>query len=202
MFERDLRTLSFVPRWVITRNIHTQSVAEHSFYVAVYAGQLAEYLDFEGNMGDLYHAALWHDAEECFTGDIPGPAKRHMFDISLTPRQQQLWVRDGLSLRFPGQMRPVTYEMRLILKVANLLDEVFYKATEIQMGNHGAHHSLYLSRDRLLAAIDNLPVNNKTTIRWHEIKEHIKELVMAAVSDHIGGEDRLPEENSDVAPRN
>lgn len=190
MFERDLRTLSFVPRWVITRNIHTQSVAEHSFYVAVYAGQLAEYLGFEGNMGDLYHAALWHDAEEAFTGDIPGPSKRSTFGADA-----DIWVREGLELRFSNQVRPVTKEIKAILKVANLLDEVLYKATEIQMGNRGAMHSFLLSRQRLMDSVTFLALTKEGAVA-------LSTKMVDSIELHLAGQDKLPENNSDVAPRN
>lgn len=187
MFERDLRTLSFVPRWVITRNIKTQSVAEHSFFVAVYAGQLAEYLGFEGDMADLYHAALWHDAEESFTGDVPGPAKRSTFGSGAA-----VWIRAGMSIRFPSQDRPVTSEIKTILKVANLLDEVLYKATEIQMGNRGAMHSFLLSRQRLMDSLFALVLTNPGLA-------DLKTRVVDAIDLHMAGQDKLPENNSDVA---
>jgi 5'-deoxynucleotidase YfbR-like HD superfamily hydrolase len=190
LFERDLRTLSFVPRWVITKNLKTQSVAEHSFYVAVYAGQLAEHLGFEGDMGDLYHAALWHDAEECFTGDIPGPTKR-----SIQGEMADIWVRDGVAARFPGSVRPVTAEIKLILKIANLLDEVFYKATEIQMGNRGAQQSYQTSITRLFRAINMLPLTDTgRKVVWRIAED--------AANLHLAGQDKLPENSDDLAPRN
>lgn len=189
MFERDLRTLSFVPRWVITRNIRTQSVAEHSFYVAVYAGQLAHYLEYEGDLGTLLHYALWHDVEEVFTGDIPGPAKR-----SMVGDQAELWLMMGLQARFGFSLAPLTGEGKLIIKIANLLDEVFYKATEIQMGNRGAMHEYKLSSARLYTAFQMLSLSQpRMKDLWMKIDD--------AINLHLAGQDKLPENNSDLAAK-
>ena len=193
MFERELRTLSFVPRWVITRNIKTQSVAEHSFYVAVYAGQIAEFLNWHEDdpicTVNLLHAALWHDVEECFTGDIPGPTKR---DLGWSGRGS--WLYGEIEKRFGNEVTEITEDARRILKVANLLDEVFYKATEINMGNTGARHSYQSSMCRLELAISQLPAGS------HQLQEFAR-AVEQAIATHEVGQDKLPENNDDMQPR-
>lgn len=187
MFERELRTLSFVPRWVITRNIKTQSVAEHSFYVAVYADQIARFIGARCDRGELLHAALWHDAEECFTGDIPGPSKRNMIhDQEL----YQKWIIEELKGRFKDQIPYINEETRQILKIANLIDEVLYKATEINMGNADATYSFGLSFDRLVMALKDLPFGKE-----------LGHLIHRSIQEHTRGNDKLPENNSDLAPR-
>jgi len=192
LFERELRTLGFVPRWVITRNIKTQSVAEHSFYVAIYAGQIAGFMGRgREEIGEILHAALWHDVEECFTGDIPGPAKR---DMACQAPSHKDWLLAEIERRFPGQVCNISDDIRRILKVANLLDEVFYKATEINMGNKGAIHSCSLSHNRLYAAVkDLLSSDNTISEIWYDIQK--------AIEQHKHGVDILPENDNDLAPR-
>ena len=79
---RDLLNLSYVKRWVIAPLHREQSVAEHSFRVAVLVRGLAYHLcrlsDPPTILFDVYRAillAIDHDADECFTGDIPGTHK-------------------------------------------------------------------------------------------------------------------------------
>lgn len=72
----DLLALSTVPRWVIVPHSHPQSVAEHSFRVAVIYMSICGRLDIRGP--DVLSAGLlWsliHDGPESWTGDLPGGA--------------------------------------------------------------------------------------------------------------------------------
>lgn len=88
-----LLNLCHVPRWSIVPVIRPQSVAEHTFRVAVIANALTTRAVkslvrikkvWEGNkydhqitglIDDVTAYALTHDMAEGFTGDIPAPAK-------------------------------------------------------------------------------------------------------------------------------
>lgn len=81
MFITDALALGIVPRWAIVRTIRPQSVAEHSFNVAIIASeilQLNPHLTAGGPICRreqvLWHA-LTHDCDEAVTGDIPRFAK-------------------------------------------------------------------------------------------------------------------------------
>lgn len=160
MFEREYRELSFVPRWPIIRRIKEQSVAEHSYYVTLYAGQVAELIEYKGDRAMLLDMALRHDIEESFTSDIPGPSKRAMIDDEKANR----WVIDELNRRFLENFRQIPMEeelnIKLIIKIADLLDEVFYLATEQQLGNRAISKVLEHSYDRLFKA-------------WHALCTHL-----------------------------
>ncbi len=75
----------YIRRWGLMRNITTETLAEHSYEVAVTAHALA----LIGNklFGRSYNAdrtatlALFHDAPEVFTGDLPTPVKYYNKDI-------------------------------------------------------------------------------------------------------------------------
>lgn len=85
MFITDALALSHVPRWVIVPTVRTQSVAEHSFNVAMIVQEILTRCP-ELVTGDppaiRREAAIWHalthDIDESVTGDIPGIAKRWM----------------------------------------------------------------------------------------------------------------------------
>lgn len=67
---------SIVKRWGIIKMSTTQSVAEHSFNVAVITGKLCDVLGLDGNhKNQLMVEAILHDTDEVYTGDIPTPAK-------------------------------------------------------------------------------------------------------------------------------
>lgn len=134
MFERELRDLSFVKRWQILRSNRSQSVAEHSYYVAVYADQIATYFKWQGDRTALLRYALWHDAAEVATGDIPGPVKRRLVD----PKRLAALEVEYLTAVFPGNewVLPDDIEVRAIVSLANCIDEIFWVGTETQMGNN------------------------------------------------------------------
>ena len=92
LYTQQLLALSFVPRWGIVPMHRTQSVAEHSFRVAViYRILRAE------RMGCGVHAvdslsdprcdwkALIHDHSEHATGDLPAPFSRLLKDKGSIP---------------------------------------------------------------------------------------------------------------------
>lgn len=71
---RDMLNLSYVQRWVIMPTNRPQSVAEHSYRVAIIAMALLDHCSIPGREY-VIRACLSHDVEEVYTGDIPGPDK-------------------------------------------------------------------------------------------------------------------------------
>lgn len=73
----DLLDLSHVPRWITFPVARPQSVAEHSFRVAVIVYDICRYMcvDYQYMLTALLWA-LSHDGPESKTGDLPRPLKR------------------------------------------------------------------------------------------------------------------------------
>lgn len=188
MFERELRDLAFVPRWVIARTIRGQSVAEHSFYVAVYADEIARIIGWPGSnqVGDcrleLMRAALWHDAEECCTGDIPGPAKRTICSQEQYAQAAYAYKteRFGWDHHVTG-FGPNDIAIRAIIKVANLLEECLFLAEERQLGNKAVDQMFYGSRRRMDEAIRKLPGGDPVRLT------RVRELAYAAINSAENG---------------
>jgi 5'-deoxynucleotidase YfbR-like HD superfamily hydrolase len=135
MFEQELRDLSFVPRWGIVRTVNKQSVAEHSYYVVVYTRMLCEAMRL--NDSDTLEAvtfAMWHDVPERVTGDLPGPVKKSIVDEDKLGRIERiaLMAFDGGSWCSGRASNTVA----AIVKAADYIDQCFFLATEIQMGNY------------------------------------------------------------------
>ena len=71
--------MRFIQRWALMRNTAPENVQEHSHQVAVLAHALAVIRKekFGGTVdpGAVAVAALYHDASEILTGDMPTPIK-------------------------------------------------------------------------------------------------------------------------------
>lgn len=134
MFEQEIRDLSFVPRWGIIRSINKQNVAEHSYYVVMYTRMLCDALGM--NPVDTLEAvtlAMWHDVPERVTGDLPGPVKKKIVDEDKLSRVELITLSmfDQCSWR----VGRASATAALIVKTADYIDQCFFLATEIQMGN-------------------------------------------------------------------
>ena len=74
-----LSKLKYILRWGLKRNVEDENVKEHSFDVAVIAHALAiirnTYFDGDIDADRVALMALYHDATEVLTGDLPGPIK-------------------------------------------------------------------------------------------------------------------------------
>ena len=66
--------MATVPRWTIIPTIQKQSVAEHSYFVGLYADWIASMVKYEGSRETLIGYGLLHDMPEIVTGDLPTPA--------------------------------------------------------------------------------------------------------------------------------
>lgn len=123
-----LRRLSMVPRWAVIPTIRSQSVAEHSYYVAVIALRLRHFhaaADRGGiDAAELMHAALCHDELEAFTGDIASPAKRWMDSNEVAHQEYET-----------GCYVPGYDAVGSILKLADLIEAYVFLMEEWDLGN-------------------------------------------------------------------
>lgn len=133
MFKMQERMLAVVPRWSGLPRLHQQSVAEHSFYVALYTDIICRSVGMDTDR--TYAAvsyALIHDMAESTTGDIMGPIKRSLvsyqaleaYERKILAQMGPHYVRDELE---PG--------LRKLVKCANIIDEYFHISLELAMGN-------------------------------------------------------------------
>lgn len=154
MFSHHLRLLSFVPRWQIAPRFRTQTVAEHSYFVALYTMQL---LQHKTNWREYMHVAaishaLQHDVAEARTGDMPGPVKRAVVDRD----KLEAYETEALALMGVEELdidEVAMAEIEALVKVADLIDEYFHVATEIAMGNSLIRPQLNVTRERFEAAV-------------------------------------------------
>lgn len=173
MFEREIRDASFVKRWSIVRTLRDQSIAEHQYFVAMYANDIASAIDLPMMMHvSLLQQCLWHDLEdEIFTGDIPGPAKR-----ALQPDRESFkgkcreWTQKVFGVighrNGSGHRDSEQNVITAILKAADELDAACEMATEAQLGNRNCEIRILPPLRRGLAHLDTLftiyPVEKNT----------------------------------------
>lgn len=147
MILTDLLALSHVPRWSNVRHSPPQSVADHSYRVAVIYLELCARLGKEPSLRGLTRA-IRHDAAESYTGDIPGDFKREVKE-ELRAAEAKL----GLAL---GE-EPADWEKRLI-KIADKIEGFTFIFVN-GIGPHGERiKDLMREELRMLAGGDWQPV--------------------------------------------
>ncbi|OON37099.1 5'-deoxynucleotidase [Izhakiella australiensis] len=85
-FFAHLSRLKLINRWPLMRNVRTENVSEHSLQVAMVAHALAiiknQKFGGELNTDKVAMLALYHDASEVLTGDLPTPVKYYNAQIA------------------------------------------------------------------------------------------------------------------------
>ena len=101
--------LRYIERWSLMRSTIRENVAEHSYHVALLAHMLCEIGNhLFGKSLILDRAttmALFHDATEVFTGDIPTPVKHHNPKMLANFREIEAMAAERLLSMVPPELR-------------------------------------------------------------------------------------------------
>ena len=140
--------MRYITRWGLMRNTFSENIQEHSHQVAVLAHALAlirrEILQLEGPDPDKCAvAALYHDASEILTGDLPTPIKYYNPDIKTAYKQVERIAGERLLDMLPPQLRacyaPLVLEddeaVTPIVKAADKLSAYIKCVEEQKAGN-------------------------------------------------------------------
>ena len=95
--------MRYITRWGLMRNTFSENISEHSHMTAVLAHALAlirrDILHLPGPDPDRCAvAALYHDASEILTGDLPTPIKYHNPEIKAAYKEVERKVFPGYVL--------------------------------------------------------------------------------------------------------
>ena len=143
-----LSRMRYISRWGLMRNTFQENIQEHSHMVAVLAHALAvirrDVLGKKADPGLAAAAALYHDAPEILTGDLPTPIKYYSPDIRDAYKQVEKVSADKLSAMLPEELRgafaPLLREdydpdTRALVKAADKLSAYIKCVEELKAGN-------------------------------------------------------------------
>ena len=128
-----------VRRWHIVQTSREQTLAEHSFGVAVIAGSVAARIRWPGLLHDsnqlrLLQWALSHDIIEVRTGDIPPPFKRALEQVAGGGVVER--AEDAMDREMGGAYRKIKgTEVEMIVKIADQIEAIYF----LQDNGVGAH---------------------------------------------------------------
>ena len=129
-----LGRMRYITRWGLMRNTFSENIQEHSHQVAVLAHALALI------RRDILHlptpdpdrcavAALYHDASEILTGDLPTPIKYYNPDIKDAYKQVERIAGNRLLDMLPPELRE-SYE-HLVLENDETLNPIVKGADKL-----------------------------------------------------------------------
>ena len=141
--------LRWIKRWGLMRNAIEENVATHSWEVATLAHALAiirnRHFGGQVNADRIAAAALYHDATEVITGDMPTPVKYHsqvmreaFGDIEHKAEAELLALLPGdLREDFAPYVRESGWgqEEKELIKAADRLSALLKCQAEMQAGN-------------------------------------------------------------------
>ena len=139
--------MKYINRWGLMRNIQEENIQEHSHMVAVLAHALAviqnRYYGGQVDPGAVAVAALYHDASEILTGDMPTPIKYDNPDIQRAYKDIEAVAERKLLSMLPEDLRAdydevITIpdpEIRALVKAADKLSAYLKCVEELKAGN-------------------------------------------------------------------
>ena len=144
-----LDRLRWIKRWGLKRNVTEENVMEHSWQVATIAHTLGLIHNriFEGNVdvNAIATVALYHDASEVLTGDLPSPIKYHSTAIKTAYKaiesqaEHELLGQLPLALRedFKGLLlhSEISPEISKFVKAADVISAYIKCQSELNAGN-------------------------------------------------------------------
>ena len=140
--------MRFIARWGLMRNSYQENIQEHSHMVAVLAHALALIeRDILGGTADpdrCATAALFHDASEILTGDLPTPIKYFNPEIKKAYKQVEAVSCEKLLGLLPQELQksyePLLFEsdeeVGVIVKAADKLSAYLKCVEELKAGNN------------------------------------------------------------------
>ncbi|HBI0241414.1 TPA: 5'-deoxynucleotidase [Salmonella enterica] len=148
-FFAHLSRMKLINRWPLMRNVRTENVSEHSLQVAMVAHALAAIKNrkFGGqlNAERIALLAMYHDASEVLTGDLPTPVKYFNSQIAQEKAIEKI-AQQKLVDMAPDELRDIfaplidenawSEEEQAIVKQADALCAYLKCLEELSAGNN------------------------------------------------------------------
>ena len=131
-----------IDRWALMRNTSKENIQEHSHMVAV--------------------AALYHDATEIITGDMPTPIKYYNQTLRASYQEVEDMAANRLLSMLPEELRgeyedllqPTDPEVEALVKAADKLSAYLKCVEELKAGNN----EFRLAKEQTYAALTKNPL--------------------------------------------
>ena len=161
-----LSRMKYINRWGLMRNTVAENIQEHSHQVAVLAHALAviqnRFYGGQVDPGQVAVAALYHDASEILTGDMPTPIKYDNPDIQAAYKQVESMAEQKLLSMLPQELRgdfdPIVSisdpEIHALVKAADKLSAYLKCVEEVKAGNA----EFRLAKEQTFAALNQSPI--------------------------------------------
>ena len=139
--------MRYINRWGLMRNTRLENIQEHSHQVAVLAHALAvienRYFGGQIDPGAVAVAALYHDASEILTGDMPTPIKYGNPAIQNAYKEVEAVAERKLLTMLPQELQgayapvltEVDPEVERLVKAADKLSAYIKCVEELKAGN-------------------------------------------------------------------
>ena len=157
--------MRYIGRWGLMRNTFEENIQEHSQMVAVLAHALAVIRRdvFGGDIdpGQAAVLALYHDAPEILTGDLPTPVKYYNPEIRDAYREVETVSARRLLSMLPDALRPAYEPLLLedpesgyhaVVKAADKLSAYIKCVEELKAGNSEFRQAAEQTRQALEAS--------------------------------------------------
>ena len=171
-FYAMLSRMKYINRWGLMNNTRQENIAEHSLEVALLAHALVTISNtrFGTNLNADRVAvmAIFHDASEIKTGDLPTPVKYYNEEIRKSYKQiENISERKILSM-LPDDLKP-SYEPLIDATKADIELEIYVKAAD--------------KLSALIKCLSELSMGNKEFVKAERtIREALDEMTLPALN--------------------
>lgn len=141
----NVNNLRNLTRYQAAPRVSSESVAEHSFFVAAYVLKLHDFYDF--NLEKALRMALLHDFNEVFISDVPFPIKSKYGSLNKELEKAEFAINtEHISREFAEEMEEfnnMTSVEGIIVELGDVLSVVSYSKHEIGLGNSNYMKDVY-----------------------------------------------------------
>ena len=178
-FSKDVDVLRSLIRYQNCNRLVNESVAEHSFYVAVFVLKLREYYDF--NLEVALKTALIHDIPEARISDIPHNIKLANPEVAaaLEKAEEKVTV-DMLSEEANTLLKSFNHGDTVegkICQLADVLSVVLYANDEIKCGNRIFNYIAIKAIARCKEIVASLEAHLNNSYTQEQIMNKINQIV-------------------------
>ena len=140
-FIRSIYKLQYIKRYNTWQRINNESVAEHSFYVVLFANRICQMLELPDNIKlTVMELCMIHDTPEIVINDITYDAKCAMPEIiEILDKYESKYFEENFNDIFNKKRELSDLELELvrnILKMADCMSAIQYCDNEIELGNN------------------------------------------------------------------